>query len=129
MKLATEEVARRTQPRGIARLAMAAAVLCVASTLSAPAAQAAFPRVTGVALYSQREFDAVRVRVRPAAQVIVCVSGSCRVALRWGRTLWTVAAGRLPFRLRRGQHRQVQIFASSNGPNGTIWGPRPVAVR
>lgn len=109
-------------------LVKVAAALAFAGAFGSTPAQAALPRVTAVALYSQREFDAVRVRVHRASRVTVCVSGRCRGAFRWSGAVWAVAGGRLPFDLRRGQRRRVLVFAS-NASGGEIWGPRAVSVR
>lgn len=121
-------IAPGTQNRGLGRLATAATVLCLAGGAAPPPAEAALPRVTAVALYGQREFDAVRVRAYRASRVTVCVSGRCRAAFRWNGPVWAVAGGRLPFDLRRGQRRRVLVF-TANRSGGESWGPRVLTVR
>jgi hypothetical protein len=112
--------------RTLAGLAIA---LAVTPAIAASPAQAKTPHVTAVALYSQREFDAVRVRVANRARsVFVCVSRACRTAYNWGGGLWTIAAGRLPFLLRAGERRRVVVYAW-NRTGIEQWRPMRRAIR
>ena len=93
----------------IVALVFAASVIVHAS----PAHAAAKPTIASVALYGGSEFRAVSAIVWGATGVVVCVSGKCVKAFKQRAGLWTAPASGLPA-LRRGQRRQVVVFAANS---------------
>lgn len=98
----------RTWSVAIVALVFAGCVLAQAS----PAHAAAKPTIGPVALFGSSEFRAASAIVWGATGVVICVSGRCVKAFKQRAGVWTAPASGLPL-LRRGQRRQVVVFAAN----------------
>jgi hypothetical protein len=96
-------------------LMMVVCVTALSVAIASPVAAASKPSIRGVALYSGDEFGAVRIAVFGAKSVVVCVSRKCKPAFKSSVAgLWTSPASGLPT-LRKGQSREVIVFAAAAG--------------
>jgi hypothetical protein len=108
-----------------ALVVLAALVMCGAFV--APVIAASKPSIRAVALYSDSEFGAVTIIVFGAKDVVVCVSRRCKPAFRSSVAgVWGAPASGLP-RLRKGQTREVIVFAA--GAGGASFLVRRVVVK
>ena len=103
------------KPRLILSVLIAVLLAGLATTvLSRDAAAATNPRIFAVSLVAGHTFTAGTIIVYNASAVSVCVSGQCKRALKSKPGIWNFTPSGLP-RLRRGQSRQVIVFAVSSG--------------
>ena len=94
-------------------LAATFAIVLFAATIGPPAAAAAKPSIRGASIHS-RAFVPITAIVFGASQVVICVSRQCEVAFRQPQPgIWTTIGRRLTS-LRKGQSREVIVFAASS---------------